>query len=165
MKKRLITAGCVMFWLVIWQLGAMALDREIFLVTPINAAKRLIELIPHADFLKSIGFSAARILFGFFMGLAAGTLLAAAAGKSMIIKRLLSPLMSALRSVPVASFTILALIWLSSRDLSVLVSFLICLPIFYSKTPHSVCGATYAEASGADKKQNTTYGAHSSGVI
>lgn len=132
MKKRLITAGCVMFWLVIWQLGAMALDREIFLVTPINAAKRLIELIPHADFLKSIGFSAARILFGFFMGLAAGTLLAAAAGKSMIIKRLLSPLMSALRSVPVASFTILALIWLSSRDLSVLVSFLICLPIFYS---------------------------------
>ena len=42
---------------------------------------------------------------------------------------------------------------------------LFCLPIFYSKTPHSVCGATYAEASGADKKQNTTYGAHSSGVI
>ena len=29
MKKRLITAGCVLFWLVVWQLGAAALDREI----------------------------------------------------------------------------------------------------------------------------------------
>ncbi len=132
MKKRLITAGCVLFWLVVWQLGAMALDREIFLVTPINAAKRLIELIPHADFWKSIGFSAARILLGFLLGLVTGTLLAVAAGKSQIIKRLLSPLMTALKSIPVASFTILALIWLSSRNLSVLVSFLICMPIYYS---------------------------------
>ena len=37
-----------------------------------------------------------------------------------------------LKAVPVASFTILALIWVSSRNLSVLVSFLICVPIVYT---------------------------------
>ena len=132
MKKRLITAGCVLFWLVVWQLGAAALDREIFLVTPVAAAKRLIELVPDADFWKSIGFSAVRILLGFASGMLCGTLLAVPAGKFPFVKRLLSPLMTALKSIPVASFTILALIWLSSKNLSVLVSFLICMPIYYS---------------------------------
>ena len=132
MKKRLITAGCVLFWLVVWQLGAMALDREIFLVTPVAAAKRLLELIPEADFWKSIGFSAARILLGFVSGMVCGTLFAVPAGKFPFVKRLLSPLMTALKSIPVASFTILALIWLSSKNLSVLVAFLICMPIYYS---------------------------------
>lgn len=122
----------MLFWLVVWQLGAAALDREIFLVTPVAAAKRLIELVPDADFWKSIGFSAVRILFGFASGMLCGTLLAVPAGKFPFVKRLLSPLMTALKSIPVASFTILALIWLSSKNLSVLVSFLICMPIYYS---------------------------------
>ncbi len=122
----------MLFWLVVWQLGAAALDREIFLVTPVAAAKRLIELVPDADFWKSIGFSAVRILLGFASGMLCGTLLAVPAGKFPFVKRLLSPLMTALKSIPVASFTILALIWLSSKNLSVLVSFLICMPIYYS---------------------------------
>ena len=39
--------------------------------------------------------------------------------------------MLAVRSVPVASFIILALIWFSSENLSVLISFLMVLPVIY----------------------------------
>ena len=117
MKKRVITVLCVLFWLTVWQLGAMALNQKILLVTPVAVVKRLVELVPKADFRNSIAFSAGKILLGFAMGLAAGTGLALLSGKISFVRQLLSPLVSVLKSIPVASFTILALIWISSRNL------------------------------------------------
>lgn len=132
MKKRLVTALCVLFWLAVWQVGAMLLNQKILLVSPVAAAARLIELVPTAEFWKSIAFSMGRILLGFALGLVTGTALAAAAGKSRFFRKLFAPLTAVLKAVPVASFTILALIWVSSRNLSVLVSFLICVPVVYT---------------------------------
>lgn len=131
MKKRVISLLCVFFWLVVWQVGAMALNQRILLVTPVDVALKLIELIPSADFWKSVMFSAGRILSGFALGLTAGTGLAVFSGRYVFLRKLLSPLISVLKAVPVASFTILALIWVSSKNLSVLVTFLICVPIVY----------------------------------
>ncbi len=132
MKKRVITILCVLFWLIVWQLGAMALDQKILLVTPVAVVGRLAELIPKADFWSSIACSAGRILLGFALGLAAGTGLALLSGRFSAVRQLFAPVISVLKSVPVASFTILALIWVSSKNLSVLVSFLICVPIVYT---------------------------------
>ena len=131
MKKRVISLLCVFFWLVVWQAGAMALNQRILLVTPVDAAVKLIKLIPSADFWKSVMFSAGRILSGFALGLTAGTGLAVFSGRYVFLRKLLSPFISVLKAVPVASFTILALIWVSSKNLSVLVTFLICVPIVY----------------------------------
>jgi len=131
MKKRVISFFCVVFWLALWQIGAMLLNQRILLVTPVDVAVKLTELVPSADFWKSILFSAVRILSGFALGLTTGTGLAALSGRLAFVRRLLSPLISVLKSVPVASFTILALIWVSSENLSVLVTFLICVPIVY----------------------------------
>ena len=44
----------------------------------------------------------------------------------------MTPFMLTVKSVPVASFIILALIWFSSRNLSILISFLMVLPIIYT---------------------------------
>ncbi len=131
MKKRVISLLCVLFWLSVWQIGAMALNQSILLVTPVKVAARLTELVPSADFWKSVLFSAGRILAGFALGLVTGTGLAVLSGRCGLMRRLFSPLISVLKSVPVASFTILALIWVSSKNLSVLVTFLICVPIVY----------------------------------
>ncbi|MCR4883590.1 MAG: ABC transporter permease subunit, partial [Clostridiales bacterium] len=49
-----------------------------------------------------------------------------------IVRELFSPLVLTIRTVPVASFIILALIWFSSRNLSILISFLMVLPIIYT---------------------------------
>lgn len=132
MKKRLFMLGAVIFWLIIWQIGAMALDQKILLASPVEVAERLIQLIPQEGFLKSILFTLIRILIGFFAGIAAGTILAALSGKVSFVRQLFAPLISAMKSIPVASFTILALIWISSEELSVLISFLIAVPIVYS---------------------------------
>lgn len=132
MKKKLFTIIGIIFWLAVWQIAAMALDQKVLLASPLSVAERLIELIPNADFIQAVMFSMLRILGGFFIGLAIGTALAALSGKVTIIRHLIAPLISAMKSIPVASFTILALIWISSENLSVLISVLIAIPIVYS---------------------------------
>ncbi|MGN0649151.1 MAG: ABC transporter permease [Oscillospiraceae bacterium] len=132
MKKRLIGAACVLFWLIVWQICAMLLGKSVLLASPIEVAGRLIELVPQLSFLKSVAFTAIRILGGFFLGMTIGTAIAILAGNCSFVKTLLSPLVAVVKSVPVASFTILALIWISSRELSVLISLLIAIPVFYA---------------------------------
>lgn len=132
MKKALITAASVLFWLLVWYFAALAFDQKLLLASPVAVAERLWELIREPDFLSSIGFSLMRILLGFFIGLAVGTALAALASKVMFVRQLFAPLISVMKSIPVASFTILAIIWVGSKNLSVLVSVLIAIPIIYS---------------------------------
>ncbi|MFR4805179.1 MAG: nitrate ABC transporter permease, partial [Eggerthellaceae bacterium] len=59
-------------------------------------------------------------------------LFAIAASRMTAIRDLLAPLVAAVKAVPVASFVILVLIWVSSEHLSVIISFLMVFPIVYT---------------------------------
>ncbi|MCF0142002.1 MAG: ABC transporter permease subunit [Parasporobacterium sp.] len=131
-KKTLAKAGAVLAALVIWQLAAMAIGEKLILVTPIDVAVRLATLITEPDFLKSVLFSLSRIVLGFITGVVLASLLAVLASRVKVIETLLWPWMSVIKSVPVASFIILVLIWLGSSNLSVFIAFLMVLPIVYS---------------------------------
>lgn len=122
----------ILVWILAWQLGAMTLDQQILLVSPIQTLSRLGELSVQAEFWKSVGFSTLRITGGFLLGAAAGTALAALSARLRLAEELLAPLLLAIKSIPVASFIILSLILFSSRNLSILISFLIVLPVLYS---------------------------------
>ncbi len=130
--KQTIRVWAVAFWLLIWQLGAMALDQQIILVSPVRVLARLAELAVTVDFWHAILFSFLRITAGFLLGLTVGTVLAVGSARYRWIEDLLAPALLAIRSIPVASFIILALILFSSRNLAVLISFLIVLPVLYS---------------------------------
>lgn len=122
----------VLVWLLIWQLGAMAMDQQILLVSPIAVLIRLGTLAVESSFWKAVGFSLLRITGGFFLGAAVGTVLAALSARLRRVEELLAPLLLAVKSIPVASFIILSLILFSSRNLSVLISFLMVLPVLYA---------------------------------
>ena len=85
-----------------------------------------------SDFWLSIGLSLSRIAAGFASALTAGTVLAAASARLPLVRELLAPLVATIKSVPVASFVILILIWVSSDRLSVAISFLMVFPIVYT---------------------------------
>lgn len=122
----------VLVWLAVWQLGAMAIDQKIILVSPLEVLARLVELLPMLGFWQTIAYSLVRITLGFLLGVAAGTVFAALSARFRRVEEFLAPALLAIRSIPVASFIILALILFSSRNLAVLISFLIVLPIVYS---------------------------------
>ena len=127
--RRLLAAA---FWLAVWQLAAMAVGQRILLASPLETLARLIELLPTGGFWRSVLFTLGHILAGFVLGSALGVALATLAARFTPVGELLSPLLSAMRSVPVASFVIAALIWVPSRRLSVLIATLIVLPVVYA---------------------------------
>ena len=128
-KRRAGLLAAAVFWLAVWQAAAMAIGQEVFLVSPIQAAGTLMELLPQADFWQRVGFSAGHILLGFALGVVVSVLLAAAAERWAWVDTLLAPVIQLVKATPVASFIILALVWVSGRSLSILISFLMVLPV------------------------------------
>ena len=119
------------FWLAIWQLAAIALGSELLLPGPAAVLARLVEMAPQPAFWARVGFSLVRIAGGFALGAVYGTVGAFAGARRRIVEELLAPLMALAKSVPVASITVLALIWLRAANLAVLVVLLVVLPIVY----------------------------------
>lgn len=121
----------VIFALCLWQLAAMTIDSKILLVSPVEVAVRLTTIWQTEGFWTSIWFSFYHIAGGFFLALFLGIVLAALAGRFSRIETLLWPFLVTIKTVPVASFVVICLIWLSAEKLSVFISFLIVLPVVY----------------------------------
>ena len=119
----------VAFWLAVWQTAAMAIGQEVFLVSPVQALRTLVQLLPRADFWQRVGFSSGRILLGFVLGAVVSVVLAVCAARWSTADALLAPVMQLVKATPVASFIILALVWVRGSALSVLISFLMVLPV------------------------------------
>ena len=122
----------MLFWLVAWELAARAIDARIILVGPLEVLARLASLAATGEFWASVGVSLGRIGLGFLAAVFAGTALAALANRSTVVRELLAPVMGAMKAVPVASFVILVLLWVSSRHLSVVIALVMALPIVYT---------------------------------
>lgn len=137
-REKYEKAFAIAFALLVWQLLAAAIGKSILLVTPFEVMVRLTELIVTKDFLSSVMFSFVRIVSGYLLALAAGSTLAALAVRHHLAEVLLWPFMTAIKSVPVASFIILCLIWLSSGSLGIFISFLMVLPIIYTNMLHGL---------------------------
>ena len=126
--RRMMAVG---FWLAVWQAAAMAIGQEVFLVSPVQALRCLLRLLPQADFWHRVGFSAGRILLGFGLGVVRSAALAVAAEICPAAEILIAPVLQLVKATPVASFIILALVWVRGSSLSVLISFLMVLPVLY----------------------------------
>lgn len=137
-QRENIRIWAVAFWLIVWQLASVAVGSDILLVSPINVVVRLLQLATEIIFWKSILFSLVRIAGGFFLAVLSGCLLAALSAYSGIVRELLQPLVLAIKTVPVASFIILALVWFSSRNLAVFISFLMVFPVIYTNVLNGI---------------------------
>ena len=131
----------VAFWLAVWQAAAMAIGQEVFLVSPVQALRTLVQLLPRADFWQRVGFSSGRILLGFVLGAVVSVVLAVCAARWSAADALLAPVMQLVKATPVASFIILALVWVRGSALSVLISFLMVLPVLYGAVHTGIAGA------------------------
>lgn len=130
-KQLFLGIAAICFWLLVWHFGAEEVDSRIFLPTPKDTFRGLIHLSKRDEFWQTIFNSFSRIVKGFILAVICGLVLAVVSSFCKIIGMLLAPLMKLIKAVPVASFIILALLWISSENLSVLISFVMVLPVIY----------------------------------
>lgn len=118
--------------LLVWQLAAMAVGEEVLLASPLAVLGALFGILGSPESYRVLLTSGAGILFGFLSGLLLGALLSLAASRFRAVETLLFPYMVTIRSVPVASFIVVAWVWLDAKSLPGFISFLIVLPIVYN---------------------------------
>lgn len=128
-------------WLLLWQGAAAAIGEELLLPAPAAVFRRMAGLPLQWGFWASCGHSLGRILLGFMLGVAAGCVLAVVCAALPAVRSFLSPAMAAVKATPVASFVILALVWIRGADLSVFISFLMVLPLVWQNVSQGIASA------------------------
>lgn len=101
------------------------------LVSPQMVATHLFQLLQTANFYQTILHTLKNIAAGFAIAMLAGTGLAVITFISPLLRRFLSPMIAVMKATPVASFIILVLFFMKSKNLPILVSFLMVMPLIY----------------------------------
>lgn len=131
-NKKIIYAAFAVVWVLLWQAAAVAIASPLLVPTPIAVAVRLFELAQTREFWVSVGASLAKVLLGFLAAFCAGTLSASLSARFEIAKAFFAPPMRIIAATPVASFIILAILWINSQALAFFIAFLMVLPIVYN---------------------------------
>lgn len=133
--------GAVAIWLLLWQLASMAVGLPLLLPSPLAVLLRLGQLCTGADFWLTVASSLLRILLGFLLGVLFGTALAGLCWRFRLVDALARPLLGVLKSTPVASFIILALVWVKTTWLATVISFIMVLPLIYANVREGIDSA------------------------
>ena len=139
-NKALYKLLAVLFWLAIWQLGAMLANKNLLIPIPTatDTLKSLAAMCRRLSFWKTVGVSLLRISIGFAAAVILGTVCALISARCEFFKILFSPLLQLIRSIPVASFTILVFLWISREKIPSVISFMTVFPIVWANLE---CGA------------------------
>ena len=140
LKKALTGLGVFLFWILLWALLACVVDKELLLPSPLRVLLRLGELVQTGEFWLTTLWSIVRVLAGIVSAIVLGVLLAVLTESSALAKTLLSPLMTLVKSTPVASFIILALVWLGRSILPVFIAALMVLPVVWANVSAGIAG-------------------------
>ena len=140
LRKLLPAAGAGLFWLAVWSLLAALVGKELLLPSPGQVLRCLVQLAAGAEFWRTVFRSIFRVLSGILAATVLGVLLAALTERSRVCRLLLAPLMTVVKSTPVASFIILALIWLGRDILPVVITGLMVLPVVWANVSAGIAG-------------------------
>ena len=120
----------MLFWLAVWQIISLVTP-EILFASPFRTVTALGRLGVQSNFWLSIAHTLGKTVFGFALAFVVGSLLAVVCHRSILLRALLEPAVQLMKSVPVACFVVVALIWMSSSWISVLVSLFVVFPVTY----------------------------------
>lgn len=123
-----------LIWILIWQGISMLADNALLVASPVESLKALYGLLWEKEFWLSCLASMARIGAGFLTGSGFALFLAILSSKVPLAEEFLRPFMNFCKTVPVAVFTVLILIWWGSSALTAIICFLVVMPNLYLNT-------------------------------
>ena len=130
---RAILINCIVlvFWLCIWKGAAQLTGNSLLLPSPLSVLARLGQLVLTGSFWRIVLASLLRLLCGTTAAVALGCVLAVVCSRWRLLNDLLSPLLTIIKSTPVASFIILLLIWIGRDALPAVIVLLMVLPVVW----------------------------------
>lgn len=133
-NKVMKTGFAILLLIAIWQIVYWRIDNDILLASPFDVGRQLWSDINNREFWICIFCSMKRIGLGFLLAFLIGFFAGILSYMQKIVKIMIEPVISVIKSIPVASFVVILLIWTGSESLSVWISFLVVLPGIYEST-------------------------------
>lgn len=128
-NKYLISIISILILLIIWKLFALFIGADIILPPPEIVLRSLIKTFISPNFLKIVTSTLIRGLIGFIISFACGIIIGTLAGIFKGFRYFVNPVISFIRSTPVISVILLALIWFKVENVPIFVAFLMAFPI------------------------------------
>lgn len=122
----------VSVWLCVWQILYLLVGKDVLIAAPLTVAKRILQLIVTKEFWAKTVCSLLGIMEGYLLGALCGVLLAVLTSASNALYSLFKPVLTVIKTTPVVSFIILALVWMQKTQVPVFISFLMVLPIVWA---------------------------------
>ena len=129
--KKINSLPALLFWTAVWYLAARAIGNPLLLPAPNQVLRCLWHLMGTAAFWEITVLSIGRILLGVVSATVLGVILAVLTTRFRLLDLLIAPAMTAMQATPVASFTILVLIWLERDYVPVLICGMMVLPVIW----------------------------------
>lgn len=114
--------------LVLWQVGSCYLNSSLLLPKPWDTFVNVIKLITGQGFISVAGSTIIRGLFGFAVSVVLGLAVGIFAGINSSFNTFITPFLVTIRSIPVISLILLALIWFSPGFVPVFIAMLTMFP-------------------------------------
>lgn len=130
-RNKIKRLSVIIFWIVIWQIISMIFNEEILFVSPFKVFKTLIINLKTIEFYNMILHTFIKIVTGFSIGLIFGIILAIISKKFRLFKEVIYFPVLFLKSVPVVSFIVLLLFFITSENLPIWISGIMVFPIIY----------------------------------
>ena len=122
------------FWIAIWQFASMIVNQPLFVPSPLETLVSLGALVVSSEFWLSVLMTFYRVVFGLVVSFVLGLAFAYLSSHFKTVESMLSPFVSAIKSTPIMSIIILALVWFQASFVPVFSCILLCFPIFYTNT-------------------------------
>lgn len=127
-RNRIITTISILILLTIWKIVSIIYHSELILPSPELTFLATIKLFTTKDFIYIIGSTIFRGIIGFILSFLLGVLLGIFAGINSSFHAFLKPILVTIRSTPVISLILLALIWFKVDMVPVFIAFLTMFP-------------------------------------
>ncbi len=128
----------LLFWILLWQFSAWRVNVPFILPAPLEVLKSFVGLLRGDAFYRAVGRSLLSLLLGFCGGCLIGILTAVPSALSKNFTSFVSPVYTVIRATPVASFIIIAWVFLDKAKLPAFISLLMTAPIVWSNLSRGI---------------------------
>ena len=137
-KKIIKIALTIVFWLGLWLIVYKIVGLDVLIASPLDVGKRLLEFLPSGDFWLTIFNSFKGISLGYIIGVVIGSIFGIITAFSSTLNTLFKPFLTAVKTTPVVSFIILALIWLDKVSVPIFITMLMVMPVVWANVTSSI---------------------------
>ena len=127
--RRVLVAA---LWIAIWEGMYLLIGSDVYFPSPLAVIKMLIALLIEKTTWLVIGYSVYRTLLALIISAVLGIVFGITCGLNRTMFDIINPLIVILKSTPVVSVIIIAIIWFRSTDVPIFAGVLMCLPIVFT---------------------------------